>query len=814
MSTLRVASLRRWSLCFALSLCSLPAPARSQAVRPDAYATNGVVRASALAGNVLYIGGDFTWVGYPTGPCALVDRTSGAPSPAFPLLDAFSSIVHAAVPDGAGGWYVAGEFSYIGGIARQNLAHILANNTVAPWAPNPDGPVYSLLLRGSSLVVGGSFTTIGFASRNNLAAVSVTGSGLATAWNPDIDGTVQALAANATTIFAGGVFTTVGAATRFSLAAIDEASAVAVGSWNPQVFGLVQSMALSDTTLYVGGQFTAVGGATVYTNAFAIGSVSGTFHAWSPAPDGNVQTMAVSPSGDELFVGGGFSNVGGRARAGLAVLDRVTGNARSDWNPDPDGPVQGLAAAGRTVYAVGGFTKLGTVSRLRIAAIDSLTGKPQAWSPNADEQLEIIVVSGSNVFVGGSLLVTSVGGVERARAAAIDVNTGRALPWDPNVDATVESIAVQGSSVYLGGLFTTVGGQLRPYAAAVHRVTGALRAGWQPAPDGEVLAFAPSGGVTYVGGSFATIGGQPRSTLAALDTTTGLANSWNPAPGPPGGTIVTALVTSGTTVFVGGAFSTIGGQPRVSLAEIGSNGLATSWKADVIGFVSALALSHGNLYVCGNFSLLGSQPREGLGSVGVTSAAVSAWNPNPNGPVLTLAAVGDTVYVGGFYSGIGGALRNFLAAIGPGGTSTAWDVEPDGPVYSIAATPYNVYISGDYGLVGGVRRTNLAFAGAGSGVTGVGDTPIATPRATLTAVAPNPFLRATRVRFTLPQAARVTLELLDVAGRRVQALVDGALLAPGPHELELSAAGLPAGLYFCRLEAGGVRSTAKLVHME
>src|SRR5512147_785512 len=104
MSPPRVASLHCWSLFTALVLGSVPVPALAQAVRPDAQATNGVIRSSALFGNTLYVGGDFTWVGYPTGPSALVDRSTAPPNMTFPVV-ARTEIVNVAIPDGSGGWY-------------------------------------------------------------------------------------------------------------------------------------------------------------------------------------------------------------------------------------------------------------------------------------------------------------------------------------------------------------------------------------------------------------------------------------------------------------------------------------------------------------------------------------------------------------------------------------------------------------------------------------------------------------------------------------------------------------------------------------
>ncbi|RJP76889.1 MAG: T9SS C-terminal target domain-containing protein, partial [Candidatus Zixiibacteriota bacterium] len=48
------------------------------------------------------------------------------------------------------------------------------------------------------------------------------------------------------------------------------------------------------------------------------------------------------------------------------------------------------------------------------------------------------------------------------------------------------------------------------------------------------------------------------------------------------------------------------------------------------------------------------------------------------------------------------------------------------------------------------------------------------------------------------------------AGREVAALVDGWREA-GLHEVTFNASGLPSGIYFARLHAGGINQVQKLV---
>jgi hypothetical protein len=77
---------------------------------------------------------------------------------------------------------------------------------------------------------------------------------------------------------------------------------------------------------------------------------------------------------------------------------------------------------------------------------------------------------------------------------------------------------------------------------------------------------------------------------------------------------------------------------------------------------------------------------------------------------------------------------------------------------------------------------------------------------------PNPAVRDIVVSFTLPRAADVRLEWLDLAGRRVH-VDELAGLPAGRNTLRLQDATLPSGLYFLRLTQGARSVTARAAIM-
>jgi len=66
---------------------------------------------------------------------------------------------------------------------------------------------------------------------------------------------------------------------------------------------------------------------------------------------------------------------------------------------------------------------------------------------------------------------------------------------------------------------------------------------------------------------------------------------------------------------------------------------------------------------------------------------------------------------------------------------------------------------------------------------------------------PNPFNSETQLRFTIPKAGGVSLELFDVRGQKVATLLHKRMNA-GTHTFRLNANDLASGIYFVRLRAG------------
>ncbi len=207
-----------------------------------------------------------------------------------------------------------------------------------------------------------------------------------------------------------------------------------------------------------------------------------------------------------------------------------------------------------------------------------------------------------------SAATSTVSGNTRNYAAAVGTN-GTLDNLEPKPRQRVNALAVSGSTVYLGGYFTTVGGTTQNYAAAVG--TDGTLASWNPNVNNTVNALAISGSTVYLGGFFIRrwhhaqlrggswnrrhtrklepkrqqrtvaracdfgINRLPRRLLhhrqvaphcnnAAAVGTNGTLSGWDPNPNFG----VAAISISGSTVYLGGYFTTLGGTPATMRRQL------------------------------------------------------------------------------------------------------------------------------------------------------------------------------------------------------------------------------------------------------
>jgi hypothetical protein len=81
---------------------------------------------------------------------------------------------------------------------------------------------------------------------------------------------------------------------------------------------------------------------------------------------------------------------------------------------------------------------------------------------------------------------------------------------------------------------------------------------------------------------------------------------------------------------------------------------------------------------------------------------------------------------------------------------------------------------------------------------------------------PNPFNPVTKIRFSISgsqggnKPVMTKLTVYDILGKKVVMLIDNELAA-GEYETDFNASGLPSGIYFYELSAGGMKLTNKMI---
>jgi hypothetical protein len=280
-------------------------------------------------------------------------------------------------------------------------------------------------------------------------------------------------------------------------------------------------------------------------------------------------------------------------------------------------------------------------------------------------------------------------------------------------------------------------------------------------------------------------------------------------------------------VVVGGDFTEAGGVSANSVARFNTqtntwSSLGTGSSNGVNNYVNALAVVGNEVYVGGDFTEAGGVSANGVArfntqtntwsslgtgsSNGVSGGIVSAVN--------ALAVVGNEVYVGGDFTEAGGVSANRVARFNT--QTNTWSSLGTGSsngvnywVQALAVVGNEVFVGGEFTLAGGIASTFIARWNSGtSRVEQL--SPTAPKTFLLEQNYPNPFNPSTTIRYQLPVASEVKLEVYDVLGKKIATLVSERQSA-GSYQVVWNASGLSSGTYFYRLQAGTFVETKKMI---
>lgn len=373
---------------------------------------------------------------------------------AFELPNGTAGTVYAVATDGEGKWYVGGNFTLV-----HNAQNLSVNNIACfdaktnMWSALGDeagngvnGEVRAILVLGNTVYVGGEFTQacVGAASPvavHNLARFDrSTGkwSALGAEASNGVNGRVYALSALGVNLFVGGDFTEANVGGPATIAVkhlavfnIRNNTWSALGSAGVGVNGVVYALAASGEEIFIGGDFTEanVGSSTLKANGIV--RVNLTTNKWSVLGTGSGNGVggasqpavyAIAISGEEIFVGGEFTQVNAGAPISANYIARFN-TSTNMWSALGKAPgngvnsaVNAIAVVGNTLYVGGFFTKanLGATLPVMASYVARFHLESNLWSVlssgnGVNSEVYAIAASGNDVFIGGSFTQANVG---------------------------------------------------------------------------------------------------------------------------------------------------------------------------------------------------------------------------------------------------------------------------------------------------------------------------------------------------------------------------------------------------------------------
>lgn len=363
-----------------------------------------------------------------------------------------------------------------------------------------------------------------------------------------------------------------------ALAMASVADAAVVGSKPIQTWqanGTVRVEVISGNVAYLGGSFTAMlpagstgSGAVTRNGVAAVNLDTGALLPWNPNVTGGT-VYAIETSGSNVFIGGGFSTVGGATHKKVVEVNNSTGAVVTTFHPPtPNKAVRGLTVSGSSLYIGGAFTKMGGTARGFVARVNATTGAlDTGWTPTVDNEVHAIAVdpTGTRVVLGG--FFRTLNGASFIGVGAVDASTGATVPWawhtaDLQTFRPFQILRFTQDGSTLFGAGTGNGGELLSFNIA----DGTLN--YVAGTNGNVVDMAVLDSVVYFGGHFSGYCGPvvgnnfctvqaSRDKLIAVDEATGNLLSWHPAVNTTLG--VEALAGGDGAVTVGGEFTKVGG---------------------------------------------------------------------------------------------------------------------------------------------------------------------------------------------------------------------------------------------------------------
>jgi hypothetical protein len=429
--------------------------------------------------------------------------------------------------------------------------------------------------------------------------------------------------------------------------------------------GIVRDIIVVGNTAYLGGQFTSLksaNGATTVTrnHAAAIDMTTGNVLPWNPNANGIV--YSILPSGNNIYLGGSFTTVGGATHKNLAEVNATSGAVVSAFtnSSKPNQAVRALVIANGNLYIGGAFT----TPRPYLAEVNATTNTYiPAWQPVVDGEVRALATDTSQTRIvegGFQQCATGSGCDGRIAIGAVDTTAGAFVPFAykgpptfvpppgfPYRPFQVIGFAQDGNTLFAEG--TGNGGT----ALSLNMDDGTLN--WQAGFNGNVVGIGVTDSVVYVGGHYSTycgpipgnnfvcsglVGSASRAKLSAFDEATGAIQPWAPSVNTALG--IEAVSADNSRVAIGGEFTKVAGVNVQYFARFAEQNIAVTISDPTV------TDNHGSQPATGPVTVSASgSTSSGGGAVNyryqTSTNGGSTWSASTNASSVVISAVGTTL---------------------------------------------------------------------------------------------------------------------------------------------------------------------------
>lgn len=572
--------------------------------------------------------------------------------------------------------------------ARAAQPNKIKDTTSSGWdarfgALGPEDAVTALAITANGdLYAGGEFQAAGGMPAKHIARWD------GTRWQPlgeGLDGTPKAMAVDGNTLYVIGSFTKAGTVTVNQLARWDGSTWSVVGTGAGPMAelennGWLDALAVSNGKLYVGGHFES------YEGVAALNIVQWDGSKWSaigkgvgkPDTDGILSSYgnvnAILVDGSQVYAGGDIGMADDQRVNAIAQWDGSqwralgTGLTDNDYEASEWGTVSALAKRNGILYAAGRFLQAGGKDASHIASWDGtqwsalgagILNPPSEW----DVPVSALLATGDTLYVGGTF--QGVGGESIRLLAQWRNNTwsqvGSGMDKEGVVDRVYALALGADGSIYSAGRHQLVGDKRVDHVArwdgsTWHRLNNGLVFAAYGDKPAEVQAILEDGaGRVYAAGLFGVAGGNKVNNLALLEN-----GVWRNIGGS--NERIYALALDGDYLYVGGAFSEIGGMAANHIARWHrASGQWSTLGTGINGNVHTLAFKNGILYAGGAFNAAGTVAAEDVAwwdgsawhAFGTKARIFGVINTTEAGTYVNALAVhGDLVVIGGAFTTI------------------------------------------------------------------------------------------------------------------------------------------------------------------